>query len=121
MNDLAVARAGAGRADERRDRARLVGAHLGDGGLERELVVGQPEVAAGDGRDHCHLVARAEDQRALGVGAVDGEEEAARLLPQLERAPDVADDRPVGEVDVDAPGADSLAERSEQPHARPAR
>ena len=57
VGDGAVAGVDAGRAGERRDRARLVVAHLVDDALERERLVAEQERAAGDGRDQRDLVA----------------------------------------------------------------
>ena len=68
----------------------LVG-DLGDDGLERERLLGQPEGAAGDGRDQRDLVAVGELPLALGVLAVDGVEQARRLVAEPERGPHVGD------------------------------
>ena len=53
---VAAARARPGRARERRDRAGVVGGHLGDDGLERERLPGEPIGPARDRRDERHLV-----------------------------------------------------------------
>jgi len=49
--------------------ARLVVVRLGDHGGDVERLCADQEVSAGDGRDHCDLVAVAQLVRPLGVRA----------------------------------------------------
>ena len=114
---LAAARVRARRADERRDRARRVVAHLGDGGVDREPLLREPEVASRDRRDHGDLVVGLQRLRRLHVRPVPRVEKPCRLVAEPEQRPHVGDRRAVGDVDVERPGARSLAERGEQSDA----
>ena len=61
------------------------------------------EVAAGDGRNERHLVAVGERRIAIHVGAIDGVDEAPRLVAEPERGPDVVDARAVRELELALP------------------
>ena len=91
-------------------------ADLRDGRVDGERIRRQPEVAAGDGRDHRDLVARREALGAIDVGAVARVEETRRLVAEAEQRPDVADGRAVRELELEPPGARPLAESGEQSH-----
>ena len=118
---LAAARLRARRAGEGGDRARVVGGDLAHGVLERERLLGEPEGAAGDGRDQRHLVARGEHAVARGVGLVDGDEQARRLVAEGERRPHVSRGRALGKLDLGRARPRQLPQSREQadtdPHA----
>ena len=114
MDDLATAGVRARRADERRDRARSVVAHLGDGGIDGQRIGRESEVAARHGRDHGHLVADLERLGPLDVRAVARVQKSRRLVSQPKRGPNVTDGCTVLDVDLDGPRTGALPEPGEQ-------
>src|SRR5580765_6043195 len=78
-------------ADERRDRTRFLRRDLVHDGLERQGLRAESERASRDRWDQRNFVPISELVVAGRVFLVHGVEEAARLLAEPERIPDVAD------------------------------
>ena len=115
MDDVTPARARPRRSDERRDRAGRVVSYLGDGGVDRQGIGREPEVAAGDRRDDRDLVPGLERLGSLDVCPITRVEEPGGLGAEVERGPDVTDRRAVRELELDGARSGPLADCGEQP------
>jgi hypothetical protein len=82
--------------------------------IERERLVAEQERAAGDRGDHRDLVALCERTVRCRVLLVHGVEQAARLLAEPERRPDVRDGR---RVDLALGPAGTFTQAGKETHA----
>src|SRR5919106_77558 len=127
VEDIPTARVRARGAGEGRNRAGFVDLHLRRDRLERERLLGEPEptlwlkatwllCAARDRRDECDLVARREGRVLLGIRAIQRVEKPVGLIPEAEGRPNVGENGPVGEVELDTPRPRALPKRCKETH-----
>ena len=113
MSDRAAARLDARRAGERRDRSRVVRAHLVDDAVERQRFLAQEKCATGDRRNERDLVTGRELAIAVRVLLVHRIEQPRRLVPEPERRPHVGHRR---RLHLALRPAGALAQAGEEAH-----